>query len=185
MATHSSVLAWRIPGTGEPGGLPSMGSHRVGHDWSDLAAAHKFKGRFLLKFCIAITTPGSTQATFLKPWANQCIFPKEMFFLSYVNELCICPRLCLSSSHFLLRDSEPIMAQQTSTFYSFIVLLIYVNESIYLLGNLPFFKIHVNPFMAQENSPCASVISKCMLWVRGLEPVSEPWEIYFLQLAAC
>ena len=39
MATHSSVLAWRIPGTGEPGGLPSVGSHRVGHDWSDLAAA--------------------------------------------------------------------------------------------------------------------------------------------------
>ena len=37
-ATHSSVLAWRIPGTGEPGGLPSMGSHRVGDDWSDLAA---------------------------------------------------------------------------------------------------------------------------------------------------
>ena len=39
MATHSSVLAWRIPGTGEAGGLPSMGSHRVGHDRSDLAAA--------------------------------------------------------------------------------------------------------------------------------------------------
>ena len=39
MATHSSVLAWRIPGTGEPGGLLSLGSHRVGHDWSDLAAA--------------------------------------------------------------------------------------------------------------------------------------------------
>ena len=39
MATHSSVLAWRIPGTGEPGGLPSVGSHRVRHDWSDLAAA--------------------------------------------------------------------------------------------------------------------------------------------------
>ena len=37
MATHSSVLAWRVPGTGEPGGLPSMGSHGVGHDWSDLA----------------------------------------------------------------------------------------------------------------------------------------------------
>ena len=39
MATHSSVLAWSIPGTGEPGGLPSLGSHRVGHDCSDLAAA--------------------------------------------------------------------------------------------------------------------------------------------------
>ena len=39
MTTHSSVLALRIPGTGEPGGLPSMGLHRVGYDWSDLAAA--------------------------------------------------------------------------------------------------------------------------------------------------
>ena len=39
MATHSSVLAFRIPGTGEHGGLPSMGSHRVGHDWSNLAVA--------------------------------------------------------------------------------------------------------------------------------------------------
>ena len=39
MATHSSVLAWRLPGTAEPGGLPSVGSHRVRHDWSDLAAA--------------------------------------------------------------------------------------------------------------------------------------------------
>ena len=49
MAPHSSVLAWRIPGMGEPGGLPSMGSHGVGHDGSDLAAAaagnlkHKLK----------------------------------------------------------------------------------------------------------------------------------------------
>ena len=39
MATHSSILAWRIPEAGEPGGLPSMGSHRVRHDCSDLAAA--------------------------------------------------------------------------------------------------------------------------------------------------
>ena len=38
MATHSSIIAWRIPWTEEPGGLPSMGSHRVGHNWSDLAA---------------------------------------------------------------------------------------------------------------------------------------------------
>ena len=39
LATHSSVLAWRIPGTAEPGGLPSVGSHRAGHDWSDWATA--------------------------------------------------------------------------------------------------------------------------------------------------
>ena len=43
MATHSSVLAWRIPGMGEPGGLPSMGLHRVGHDWGYLAAAASYK----------------------------------------------------------------------------------------------------------------------------------------------
>ena len=49
MATHSSVLAWRIPGMGEPGGLPSMGSHRVGHEWSDLAAAAAHHKRFLNK----------------------------------------------------------------------------------------------------------------------------------------
>ena len=47
MATHSSVLAWRIPGTGEPGGLPSMGSHRVGHDWSDLAAVCSMVNRVI------------------------------------------------------------------------------------------------------------------------------------------
>ena len=44
MATHSGVLAWRIPGTGEPGGLPSLGSHRVRHNWSDLAAAKTLQG---------------------------------------------------------------------------------------------------------------------------------------------
>ena len=49
MATNSSVLAWRIPGTGEPGGLLSLGSHRVGHDWSDLAAAAAAEGITRLK----------------------------------------------------------------------------------------------------------------------------------------
>ena len=42
MATHSSVLTWRIPGMGEPGGLLSLGLHRVRHDWSDLAVAPQF-----------------------------------------------------------------------------------------------------------------------------------------------
>ena len=49
MATHSSVLAWRIPGTEEPGGLPSMGLHRVGHDWSGLAAAAAVAADSILK----------------------------------------------------------------------------------------------------------------------------------------
>ena len=47
MATHSSILAWRIPGTEEPSGLPSMGSQRVGHDGSDLAAAAAYVRTFL------------------------------------------------------------------------------------------------------------------------------------------
>ena len=51
------------------------------------------------------------------------------------------------------------------------VLLSYVNETIYLLGNLPFFKIHVNRSVAQDDSPGANVISKWMLWVRGLVPL--------------
>ena len=50
MATHSNVLTWRIPGTGEPGGLPSMGSHRVRHDWRDLAAAAAFQIAFQPSF---------------------------------------------------------------------------------------------------------------------------------------
>ena len=49
MAPHSSVLAWRVPGMGEPGGLPSMGSHRVRHGWSDLAAAARLVIAFLPK----------------------------------------------------------------------------------------------------------------------------------------
>ena len=56
MATHSSVLAWRIPGTGEPGGLPSMGLHRVRNNWSNLAAAamHKISSKHvtILHGCI-------------------------------------------------------------------------------------------------------------------------------------
>ena len=51
-ATHSSVLAWRTPGTEEPGGRPSMGSHRVGHDWSDLAAAAEPQRRGCQRLCL-------------------------------------------------------------------------------------------------------------------------------------
>ena len=50
LETHSSVLAWRILGTAEPGGLPSMGSHGVGHDWSDLVAAAAFTEQKFLIF---------------------------------------------------------------------------------------------------------------------------------------
>ena len=63
MATHSSVLAWRIPGMGKTGGLPSMGSHRVSHNWSDLAAAEHILKVFikfvtiLLQFYVCFFDP--------------------------------------------------------------------------------------------------------------------------------
>ena len=66
MATHSTVLAWRIPGTGEPGGLPSTGSHRVGHDCSDLAAA--------------IVTHGLSHTALYHFWLlNQGVFQNQGF----------------------------------------------------------------------------------------------------------
>ena len=75
MATHSSVLAWRIPGTGEPSGLPSPGSHRVGHDWSDLAAlccARCFHEKN--ENSLSQTTPTVVEAGFEPSWTSDSIF---------------------------------------------------------------------------------------------------------------
>ena len=66
MATHSSVLAWKLPWMEEPGGLPSVGLHRVGHDWSDLAAAAAPPGKSYSRcFCqgvLSFLTPKSCQS---------------------------------------------------------------------------------------------------------------------------
>ena len=76
MATHSSVLAWRIPGMGEPGGLQSMGSHRVGHDWSDLAAAGpssmwRLKVRYIwFECCISIVSGKNCFQEILIEWIS-------------------------------------------------------------------------------------------------------------------
>ena len=69
VATHSSVLAWRVPGTGEPGGLPSVGSHGVGHDWSDLAAvaaAMSFSHGYIFPFLLCFSLPFFSQL-FIRP----------------------------------------------------------------------------------------------------------------------
>ena len=79
----------------------------------------------------------------------------------------------------LPKGSEPTW--QTSMLY--IVFLIDVNKTIYWFGNLPFFKIHVNRFMAQDDSPGASDLSMHVA-VRGLVPLSEFWDISFLWLTA-
>ena len=90
MATHSIVLAWRIPGMVEPGGLPSMGSHRVGHDWSDLAAAaaisprHNWVGIAFLKVL----------------WSNLALFGLFLFY--YQHTICSDSRIIIINI-FLLR----------------------------------------------------------------------------------
>ena len=65
MATHSSVLAWRIPRTGEPGGLPSTGLHRVGHDWSDLVVGSTEEIINNGTFCLYDTTLFSSSGRFV------------------------------------------------------------------------------------------------------------------------
>ena len=65
MATHSSTLAWKIPWTEEPGRLQSMGSHRVGHDWSDLAAAAAAAKLTPLRICIVGSQPSEKRS-----WLN-------------------------------------------------------------------------------------------------------------------
>ena len=84
MAIHSSVLAWRIPGMVEPGGLPSMGSHRVGHDWSDLVVVVvviliSLRNRYSLLF--------NKKKYFLVP-RKTCIFILEsLLYLNLLNVL--------------------------------------------------------------------------------------------------
>ena len=93
----------------------------------------------------------------------------KIFVLNYVNELCI----YLDSVFKWAPPKTQNGLDKPECFTHANILLNYINETMSLPGNMPFFKIHVNRFMAQDNSPWANVISKCMLWVRGLVPVSE------------
>ena len=73
MATHASILAWRIPRTEEPGGLQSMGSQRVGHDWSNLAAAERQTHMFLqIKFYWNDLFPTTLLFCSLRAGENNC-----------------------------------------------------------------------------------------------------------------
>ena len=91
-ATHSSVLAWRIPGTGEPGGLPFMGSRRVRHDWSDLAAYINLEKEMTTHSSIFawrilwIEELGGLQFTGRKKSDTT----ERLHFHLYINYLCIC-----------------------------------------------------------------------------------------------
>ena len=89
MATHSSVLAWRILGTGKSGGLPSMGSHRVGHNWNNLAAAVLFQGNlFILGKGLHSLLPAAKQAQEERPsWGGR----SHGFFRQISSSFCVFP----------------------------------------------------------------------------------------------
>ena len=91
MTTHSSILAWRIPGTVEPSGLPSMGSHRVGHDWSNLAAAAAAAPFLTLSF----SDTHNVYIVFLDGVHNS--YRCFSFFLLFFSDRIISNDLCLSS----------------------------------------------------------------------------------------
>ena len=102
MATHSSVLAWRIPGKGEPGGLPSMGSHRVRHDWSNLAAAASIQSVQSLSRVQLFVMPWTASRQVSLSIANSQSLLKLMSIESVMpsNHLILCHPLLLLPSIF-------------------------------------------------------------------------------------
>ena len=88
VATHSSVLAWRIPGTAEPGRLPSMGSHRVRQDWSDLAAAAIYLASNFFTSCQHLLSSlfdysCSSECEVLSHWGFNLYFPSDQLHSSF------------------------------------------------------------------------------------------------------
>ena len=108
METHSSVLAWRIPGMGEPGGLPSMGSHRVGHDWSDLAAA----AACIPLFIVALFIIARTWKQPICPSTDEWI--KKLWY-KYTMKYCLARKRNIFES-VLMRwmNQEPIIQSEVS-----------------------------------------------------------------------
>ena len=89
MATHSSILAWRIPGMVEPGGLPSVGSHRVGHDWRDLAAM--CLGSFELSFMNPLLASFKTKTFRLPDSLSQWVLLFKIYMSSLTDTVLILP----------------------------------------------------------------------------------------------
>ena len=104
MAAHSSVLAWRIPGTGAPGGLLSMRSHRVGHNWSGLAAAAADRKHF-------------TQ--WQKKKTTNAFHNLEILCVIQDSSLCLQKDSRRSSNHYHLRGLQCLSAFFKNNFYSF------------------------------------------------------------------
>ena len=113
MATHSSVLAWRIPGTGEPGGLLSMVSHRVGRDWSDLAAAAAAVcwGWLLLlsELSLLSQTCRHHPEEINSMACAQSSYPCPVILCTYCSLNCPCPYFRASDRTLLIRSRQCLL----------------------------------------------------------------------------
>ena len=126
MAPHSSTLAWKIPWTEEPGGLQSMGSHRVGHDWSDLAAAAADVHPKLLNYPFPLSFP-------LHPQGNHKFILQvcESLSVLQVSSFVFLFRVCIECMSFAIfpplsgllhsawQSLDPCMLLQMTLFHSF------------------------------------------------------------------
>ena len=107
MATHSSVLSWRIPGTEEPDRLPSLGSHRVGHDWSNLAAAAAMKLQRRQWHPTPLLLPGKPHGrrslVGCSPWGRKESDTTEglHFHFHFFSNMYFCPFVILYVEFFL------------------------------------------------------------------------------------
>ena len=120
LATHSSVLAWRIPGTGEPGGLPSLGSHRVGHDWSDLAAAagkHK-----LIRYLTHYHSPQSILCFLVYNKSSLC-FQGKVVTLKVVESLQFNPNCAMYLFWVFILVTQTVYNDKPKTLFITILLL--------------------------------------------------------------
>ena len=150
MATHSSILAWRIPGTGESDGLPSMGSHRVRHDWNDLAAVAE--ARLVITFlprskCLLISWLQSPSSVILEPQkiksytvspsiSHEVMGPDAMILVFWM--LSVKPTFSLSSFTFINRlfSSSSLSATRVVS-SAYLRLSIFLQQSWFQLVLLP------------------------------------------------
>ena len=176
MATHSSVLAWRIPGMGEPGGLPSLGLHRVGHNWSDLAAA-------------AASTAGmsaqATCATFLAQFSSvQSLSRVRLFVTSWTGARQASLSITNSWSLFKLMSIESMMPSNHLILCRPLLLLpsifpssrVFANESALCIGWPKYWSFS---FSISPSNEYSGLISFRMDWL-GLLPCSSSPNLSFL-----
>ena len=140
MATHSSILAWRIPGMGQPGGLPSMGLHRVGHDWSNLAVAvaavslYKFRVYMIIWLLHTLQFSHHQNSSFHSSqysWPSYpfCTPPSTLPFLSGNHQCVLC--ICVFKFFVCFLISHISMKSQFFVFLQVISLSIISSRSVY------------------------------------------------------